>query len=115
MFFAMWPRAGVIADSNLELINFYRCLADNVELIIKNLRTFKNSESDFYEIRGLRFADLEKEYAAARTLYLNRTCFNGLYRVNRKGQFNVPFGRYKNPRICQPELLRAASDALQGH
>lgn len=114
MFFAMQPRAGVIADSNPELINLYRCLVDNVELVIKHLYTFKNTESEFYEIRELQFAELEQEYAAARTIYLNRTCFNGLYRVNRKGQFNVPFGRYKNPSICQPEILRAASRALQG-
>ncbi len=114
MFFAMRPRAGIIADSNPELINLYNCLADNVELVIKHLSIFKNTEVDFYEIRGLQFSNLEKEYAAARTIYLNRTCFNGLYRVNKKGQFNVPFGRYKNPRICHPEALRAASDALQG-
>ena len=114
MFFAIQPRAGVIADSNPELVNLYRCLADNVELISKHLYTLENTESEFYEIRGLRFAELEKEYAAARTIYLNRTCFNGLYRVNQKGHFNVPFGRYKNPRICQPEMLRAASNALQG-
>ena len=114
MFFATQPSDGVIADSNPELINLYRCLAGDVELVIKHLYTFKNTESEFYKIRELRFAELEKEYAAARTIYLNRTCFNGLYRVNKKGHFNVPFGRYKNPRICQPEMLRAASNALQG-
>lgn len=114
MFFAMQPRVGVIADSNPELMNLYRCLADNVELVIENLFTFENTESEFYRVRGLCFAELKKEYAAARTIYLNRTCFNGLYRVNRNGQFNVPSGRYKNPQICQPEMLRAASNALQG-
>lgn len=114
MFFAMQPRAGVIADSNPELVNVYQCLADNVEAVIEHLRGFKNTEAAFYKIRKLRFADLEKEYAAARTIYLNRTCYNGLYRVNQKGEFNVPFGRYKNPRICQVETLRAASEALQG-
>ena len=114
MFFAMQPCSGVIADSNPELVNLYGCVSKNVDLVIKYLRTFRNTETEFYEVRKLRFADLEKEYAAARTIYLNRTCFNGLYRVNKKGQFNVPFGRYKNPRICQPEMLRAASHALQG-
>ncbi len=113
MFFAMQPRTGVIADSNPELINVYQCLADNVEQVIEHLSSFKNNETDFYKVRALHFGELEKEYAAARTIYLNRTCFNGLYRVNQKGEFNVPYGRYKNPRICQPEILRAASTALQ--
>lgn len=113
MFFAMQPRAGVIADSNPELVNVYQCLADNVEQVIEHLRSFKNNETAFYEVRALRFPELEKEYAAARTIYLNRTCFNGLYRVNQKGEFNVPYGRYKNPRICQPDILRAASKVLQ--
>ena len=114
MFFAMRPQTGVIADSNPELVNLYKCLADNVELVIIHLRTFTNTETEFYAVRELLFDDLEKEYAAARTIFLNRTCFNGLYRVNKKGQFNVPYGRYKNPLICQPEILRAASNALQG-
>ncbi len=114
MFFAMQPNAGVIADSNPELVNVYQCIADNVELVIEHLRSFKNTESAFYKVRALRYADLEKEYTAARTIYLNRTCYNGLYRVNQKGEFNVPFGRYKNPRICQADTLRAASEALKG-
>lgn len=113
MFFALQPRAGVIADSNPELVNVYRCVADNVEQVIEHLEKLKNTESFFYKMRALNFNDLEKEYAAARTIYLNRTCYNGLYRVNQKGQFNVPFGHYKNPRICQPEVLIAASKALQ--
>ncbi|MEB3210663.1 MAG: DNA adenine methylase [Leptolyngbyaceae bacterium] len=113
MFFAMQPESGIIADSNPELVNVYRCLADNVDDIISYLKTFKNCEDAFYKIRSLKFADLEPEYAAARTIYLNRTCFNGLYRVNRKGHFNVPYGRYKNPTICDENTLRSASQALQ--
>lgn len=113
MFFAMQPHSGVIADSNPELVNVYKCLADNVEAVITHLKTFENSEEEFYKIRALKFSDLDKEYAAARTIYLNRTCFNGLYRVNRQGHFNVPFGRYKNPKICDKETLLAASAALQ--
>lgn len=113
MFFSMGPRAGLIADSNPDLINVYQCLSDNVDQVIEHLHTFKNTESYFYKIRKLVSTDLEKEYAAARMIYLNRTCYNGLYRVNKKGEFNVPYGRYKNPRICQTETLRAASQALQ--
>jgi len=114
MFFAMCPERGIIADSNPELVNVYQCLADNVEKVIKHLCTFKNSETAFYKVRSLSYAELESEYAAARTIYLNRTCFNGLYRVNKKGEFNVPYGRYKNPSICQADTLMAASEALQG-
>ncbi|NWO04804.1 MAG: DNA adenine methylase [Alteromonadaceae bacterium] len=113
MFFAMQPRAGVIADSNPDLINVYKCIADNVEKVIEHLKLFNNDESTFYKVRALCVEGLEKEYAAARTIYLNRTCFNGLYRVNKKGKFNVPYGRYKNPGFCQPEVLRAASKALK--
>ena len=113
MFFAMQPQSGVIADSNPELINVYQCIADNVAAVITHLKTFKNNEEEFYNIRALKFSDLDKEYAAARTIYLNRTCFNGLYRVNRQGHFNVPFGRYRNPQICDEEILLAASAALQ--
>src|SRR5262249_2793269 len=109
------PRGlAVIGDSNPELINAYECVARNVEQVIAHLRTFKNRESDYYKIRALHFGEQEKEFAAARTIYLNRTCFNGLYRVNKQGQFNVPFGRYKQASFCQPDVLRAASAALRG-
>ena len=113
LFFALQPRSGTISDSNPELINVYQCLAQDVEQIIYHLRGFKYTEKDYYQIRELRFEDLDKRFAAARTIYLNHTCYNGLYRVNQKGHFNVPFGRYKNPRICQPDVLRVASKALQ--
>lgn len=114
LFFAMKPESGVIADSNPELVNVYQCIANNVEKVIEHLHTFTNSEENYYKVREMRFEELEKEYAAARFIYLNRTCFNGLYRVNKKGQFNVPFGRYKNPNIANENVLRAAAKALQG-
>ena len=113
LFFALQPSSGVIADSNPELINLYECLVNNVEQLIRCLSEFKNTEDDYYLIRKLDYSKLDKEYAAARTLYLNRTCYNGLYRVNKSGQFNVPFGRYKTTTICHPEKLRAATLALQ--
>lgn len=113
LFFTLQPKAGVIADSNPELINVYQSLSRNVEQVIAHLQKLKNTEADYYRIREMRFTELDEAFAAARTIYLNRTCYNGLYRVNKKGQFNVPFGRYKNPRICQPEVLRAASAVLQ--
>lgn len=114
LFFAIKPYSGVIADSNPELINAYRCVANRLEKVVENLQSFTNSEDYYYSVRAQKFDDLEPEYAAARTIYLNRTCYNGLYRVNEQGQFNVPFGKYKNPTICSYETLRAASNALQG-
>lgn len=103
----------VIADSNPELVNLYQQVADNVEQVIGFLAHSKSDERTFYEIRELDWKSMVPAEAAARTIYLNKTCFNGLYRVNKKGAFNVPFGRNANPKICNPEGLRAASIALK--
>lgn len=113
-FFDLMPDQAIIADSNPELVNLYRCLRDDYSSILGHLITFRNEEDFYYELRSEKFGELEPSYAAARTIFLNRTCFNGLYRVNKKGEFNVPFGRYKNPNFCDPDVLRAASHALQG-
>ena len=113
LFFALSPDKAIIADSNPELINMYRQVADNVETVISYLKKYKNTKEDFYEVRSLDWLKLKKEEAAARTIYLNKTCFNGLYRVNKKGQFNVPFGKYKAPNFCDEEALFAASDVLK--
>ena len=113
LFFALNPDKAIIADSNPELINMYRQVADNVEVVISYLKKYKNTKEDFYEVRSLDWLKLKKEEAAARTLYLNKTCFNGLYRVNKKGQFNVPFGKYKSPNFCDEEALYAASEVLK--
>ena len=111
MFFAMLPEKGVIADSNPELVNVYQCIANNVDQVIEHLHKFENSETAYYKVRKLSYKDLEPEYAASRTIYLNRTCFNGLYRVNQKGEFNVPFGRYKRPYFPEKELYFFAEKA----
>lgn len=113
MFFALQPENAIIADSNPELINLYRQIADRVEDVISHLKKYENTSEMFYAVRGQEWTTLAKEEAAARTIFLNRTCFNGLYRVNRQGQFNVPYGKYKNPKICDEEGLRAAAKALQ--
>jgi len=113
MFFALQPENAVIADSNPELINMYRQVADNVDEVIKYLRTYENTSELFYAVRGLEWTALPEAEAAARTIFLNKTCFNGLYRVNKRGQFNVPFGKYKNPKICDEDGLRAASEVLK--
>ena len=113
MFFALQPENAVIADSNPELINMYRQVADHVDEVINYLKKYENTSEMFYAVRSLEWTALPKEEAAARTIFLNKTCFNGLYRVNKQGQFNVPFGKYKNPKICDEEGLRAASEVLK--
>ena len=112
LFFFLGPKNYLLSDNNPELINLYKCVADHPREIIRKLETMKNEESYFYNIRNKSFFDLDKINAAARTIYLNRTCFNGLYRVNKKGHFNVPYGKYKNPNIVQKEKILIASNFL---
>src|SRR6218665_3534943 len=108
LFFSVRPTNGVIADSNPELINLYTMVAQDVDGVIRNLKRHKNDEDFFYTVRARDWTQLAPASAAARTIFLNRTCFNGLYRVNKQGQFNVPFGRYKNPKILDEVALQAA-------
>lgn len=113
MFFALQPENAIIADSNPELINMYRQVAENVDEVISCLKKYENTSEMFYSVREQDWMCLPKAEAAARTIFLNRTCFNGLYRVNKQGKFNVPYGKYANPRICDEEGLKAASEALK--
>ena len=113
LFFALHPESALIADSNPELINMYMQVAENVDKVIRHLGTYQNTQEAFYAVRGLDWSVLPPDEAAARTIYLNKTCYNGLYRVNRKGQFNVPYGRYSNPKICDADALYAASAVLK--
>lgn len=113
LFFTLNPDKAIISDSNPELINVYHMVAHHVEELIKILKTLKISKDTYYEIRAQDTSKLSNIEKAARTIYLNRTCFNGLYRVNKKGQFNVPYGKHKNPKVCYPEELRATSEILK--
>lgn len=103
----------VLADLNEELINCYRVVKEQPEELIEHLRRHKTTEAYYYKLRELRPSKLSPLESASRFIYLNKTCFNGLYRVNSAGQFNVPYGRYKNPVICDETSLRLASAALQ--
>lgn len=117
VFFDLLPKNAVINDINSELINVYKVIKYSVEELILDLKKHVNSEEYFYFIRGLdrdkvifnSLTDVEK---ASRTIYLNKTCYNGLYRVNKSGHFNTPFGRYKNPEIINENLLREISEYL---
>jgi DNA adenine methylase len=113
MFFALQPENAIIADSNPELINMYRQIAHHVEDVIECLKKYENTSEMFYAVRDQDWTAMPGEQAAARTIFLNKTCYNGLYRVNKQGKFNVPYGKYKNPRICDEEGLRSASAALK--
>ncbi len=105
----------ILTDINPELINAYRCVRDKVEELIlllqeHQLEHTKDNKSYYYWVRSRSYkTDTER---AARLIYLNKTCYNGLYRENSKGEFNVPIGRYKNPQICQADLLRSVSSLL---
>lgn len=102
-----------ISDINPDLINTYLCVRDDVELLITLLEQhqLKHCKEYYYQIRANK-PDTAFE-RAARLIYLNKTCFNGLYRENSQGVFNVPMGKYKNPKICHGDLMRSASLALQ--
>lgn len=113
LFFNLQPKRAVVADSNPELVNLYRALRNAADEVIDALARFRNEEDLYYEVRAQDWQAMTSVDAAARTIYLNRTCFNGLYRVNRAGVFNTPFGHYKSPRIVNEEALRSAGRALQ--
>jgi DNA adenine methylase len=109
-----------LSDLNPELVNVYQCVRDRLEDLIEQLSAHQqqHSETHYYKVRADSPDQTSPETTdavkrAARFIYLNKTCYNGLYRENSKGLFNVPIGRYKQPRICAPELLRPASAALQ--
>ena len=103
-----------LADSNAELVQTYKAIRDDVEAVINSLGHLEYDEALFYKVRAIDPAGLDATAVAARMIYLNRTCFNGLYRVNKKGKFNVSWGRYTDPVICDAENLRAVSCALDG-
>jgi DNA adenine methylase len=113
VFFYLQPSKAVLTDINADLILTYRCVRDDLEDLITSLQAHKQRHNSdyYYDVRNsYTGTDLEK---AARFIYLNKTCFNGLYRVNSQGKFNVPVGKYKNPGICQEEILKLASESLK--
>ena len=112
-FHQQYPQA-TLSDQNEKLIEAYQMVRDNLDQVIAALQPHRNEAEYYYTMRAQNPADLAPAARAARLIFLNKTCYNGLYRENSKGEFNVPFGRYKNPKICDEARLRAASAALQG-
>ncbi|MGZ6142915.1 MAG: DNA adenine methylase [Myxococcales bacterium] len=114
LFFAVRPRRALLSDSNAELVHTYRQVRDDVYGVLDALARHVYERAHFEAVRALEPARLGPAERAARFIFLNKTCFNGLWRVNRAGRFNVPFGRYKNPRFADPSSLITASHALTG-
>jgi DNA adenine methylase len=114
LFFHLQPAQALLADCNRKLIEVYEVVRDDVDSLIAALQPHKNEKKYYYRVRAQDPRSLDKVERAARIIYMNKTCYNGLYRENQQGEFNVPFGRYKRPRICDEPRLRAASSALQG-
>ena len=117
LFFELQPDNAYISDMNEELINLYQVVRDNVDELISDLQKHDILKEYFMEIRNIDRTEEYKNWSdvqkASRFIYLNRTCFNGMYRVNSKGEFNVPFGHYKNPRILDENNLINCSNLLQ--
>jgi DNA adenine methylase len=117
LFFRLAPKRAVLADSNPDLIGLYTAVAADVNAVIRRLQAHRDhhDEAHYYDMRT-RWNDRDQQWStperAAAFIYLNKTCFNGLWRVNRSGAFNVPIGRYTDPPICVPEALRAAQQVL---
>ncbi|NLJ72868.1 MAG: DNA adenine methylase [Syntrophomonadaceae bacterium] len=115
VFFHLQRKKAVVNDINEELINLYKVIKDNVDELIEDLQNHENTSDYFYEIRELdrdkeRYEKLTDIERASRIHYLNKTCFNGLFRVNQQGEFNAPFGKYKNPDFVNAITLKAVSN-----
>ncbi|MFC4263744.1 DNA adenine methylase [Ferruginibacter yonginensis] len=117
--FHLQPKNAIINDYNAELINVYNVIKNNLNELITDLKQHHNTPEYFYKIRGLDrtidFNQLTPIQKASRIIYLNKTCFNGLYRVNNAGEFNAPFGRYKKPNIINEPTLKAVNKFLNSN
>lgn len=115
--FELQPKTAYVNDINTELIDMYEVIRDNVEDLISELQKHENDEEHFYAVRDWdrdreHYNKMSKVQKAARIIYLNKTCYNGLFRVNNAGEFNSPFGHYKNPNIINAPTLKAVSSYL---
>ena len=110
IFFHLLPKKAYLSDLNQELIQTYKQVKNDVERVIWELEKFENTESCYYNVRNSKYLDPSK--SAAKFIYLNQTSFNGIYRVNLKGDYNVPFG-YRSKNFFDPSTLRIASSALK--
>jgi DNA adenine methylase len=112
-FFDLSPNVAVLGDSNPELINCYEVVRDQPEELIDSLSQVRVNKTEFLRLRELEPEKLPIVSRAARLIYLNKTCYNGLYRVNKQGRFNTPYGRHSNVKLVDVANLRAASESLK--
>jgi DNA adenine methylase len=115
--FSLQPSVAYVNDINDELIRVYNVIKNDVDSLIAVLLEFRNEADCFYAVRDwdrdkTKYSILPDVQKAARTIYLNKTCYNGLFRVNNAGEFNTPFGNYRNPNIVNAPTLRAVSSYL---
>jgi len=120
LLFELQPHNAHINDINNDLINTYQVIRDDVQTLIKILQKHQNTPEYFYRMRDMdrnpkKYQKLSNTEKAARLIYLNKTCYNGLFRVNNAGEFNTPFGYYKNPNIVNAPTLLAISDYLNNN
>jgi len=113
VFFDLLPNNAELSDLNQELVITYNIIKNNIDELIASLKKHIYDKEYYLKVRAQNTEGLSDVETASRFIFLNRTGFNGLYRVNKKGQFNVPFGRYNNPVICDEENLRRVSKELQ--
>lgn len=113
MFFSLAPDEAMLSDSNPELISCYEVVRNSPRELITELKNYTVTEAEFYRIRAILPATLTAVQRAARFIYLNKTCFNGIYRVNKRGNFNTPFGHYTTVNLVDERNLLRASDLLK--
>lgn len=116
LFFAIQPKVAVLSDANEHLIRCYEFVRDEPELIARNLELHASNDSEtyYYRVRDKYNRSLFSVEQAARFIYLNKTCFNGIFRVNSKGKFNVPYGRKESPAIPNKDELTSIASVLNG-
>ncbi len=113
VFFGVRPPAATLSDVNSELVKTYEVVRDRPSALIAALKRHRYEKDYFYSVRDQNPAELSVVERAARMIFLNKTAFNGLYRVNSRGQFNVPFGRHRQPQFCDEDNLKACALALE--
>lgn len=112
VFFDLLPQKAYLSDLNSDLVKTYNVIKNNVNDLIASLKKHKHNKEYFLKVRAQKSSQLTDLQIASRFIFLNRTCFNGMYRVNSRGEFNVPFGKYTNPLICDEDNLKKVSKAL---